>query len=165
MTVEQDFEALDQFPVRMRVISVDDDQTCLCILETLLHRCHYHVTTTEKAQTALELLKDNKNKFNLVISDIDMPHMDGFKLLELLGLEMDLPIILLSAHSHPKYVMEGVKRSACDYLLRSVRIEELKNIWQHMVRKSMFKKMKNILTNGESQGNSDQNGLKANRKT
>lgn len=51
------------------------------------------VTTTEKAQTALELLKDNKNKFNLVISDIDMPHMDGFKLLELLGLEMDLPII------------------------------------------------------------------------
>ncbi|KAF2620063.1 hypothetical protein F2Q68_00040205 [Brassica cretica] len=164
LAMEQDFEALDQFPVRMRVIAVDDDQTCLCILETLLHRCHYHVTTMEKAQTALELLKDNKNKFNLVISDVDMPHMDGFKLLELLGLEMDLPIILLSAHSHPKYVMEGVKRSACDYLLKSVRIEELKNIWQHMVRKSMFKNMKNILTNGESQGNSDQNGLKANRK-
>ncbi|KAF3486233.1 hypothetical protein F2Q69_00053540 [Brassica cretica] len=42
MTVEQDFEAVDQFPVGMRVLAVDDDQTCLRILETLLHRCQYH---------------------------------------------------------------------------------------------------------------------------
>ena len=47
------------------------------------------VTTTEKAQIALELLRDNKNKFNLGISNVDMPDMDGFELLELLGLEMD----------------------------------------------------------------------------
>ncbi|CAH8360736.1 unnamed protein product [Eruca vesicaria subsp. sativa] len=160
MTVEQDFEAVDQFPVGMRVLAVDDDQTCLRILETLLHRCQYHVTTTDSAQTALELLRENKNKFDLVISDVDMPDMDGFKLLELVGLEMDLPVIMLSAHSDPKYVMKGVKHGACDYLLKPVRIEELKNIWQHVVRKSKFKKMKSIVTNSES----DQNGVKANRK-
>ncbi|ESQ53989.1 hypothetical protein EUTSA_v10024866mg [Eutrema salsugineum] len=161
MTVEQD---LDQFPVGMRVLAVDDDQTCLRILETLLHRCQYHVTTTDQAQTALKLLRENKNKFDLVISDVDMPDMDGFKLLELVGLEMDLPVIMLSAHSDPKYVMKGVKHGACDYLLKPVRIEELKNIWQHVVRKGKFKKMKSSLSNGESEGNSDQNGVKANRK-
>ncbi|KAF2608339.1 hypothetical protein F2Q68_00043950 [Brassica cretica] len=31
-----------QFPVKMKVLAVDDDQTCLRILETLLHHCHYH---------------------------------------------------------------------------------------------------------------------------
>jgi len=51
------------------------------------------VTTTNQAQKALELLRENKNKFDLVISDVDMPDMDGFKLLELVGLEMDLPVI------------------------------------------------------------------------
>ncbi|KAF2595036.1 hypothetical protein F2Q70_00043157 [Brassica cretica] len=107
-------------------------------------------TTTEKSQIALELLRDNKNKFNLGISNVDMPDMDGFELLELL---------VLSAHRHPKYVMEGVKHGSCDDILKSVRIEELKNIWQHVVGKIMFKKMKSILTNGESQGNSDQNGV------
>ncbi|KAG7545425.1 Homeobox-like domain superfamily [Arabidopsis suecica] len=158
MTMEQEIEVLDQFPVGMRVLAVDDDQTCLRILQTLLHRCQYHVTTTNQAQTALELLRENKNKFDLVISDVDMPDMDGFKLLELVGLEMDLPVIMLSAHSDPKYVMKGVKHGACDYLLKPVRIEELKNIWQHVVRKSKLKKNKSSVSNGAA--NSD----KANRK-
>lgn len=42
---------------------------------------------------ALKLLRENKNKFDVVISDVHMPDMDGFKLLELVGLEMDLPVI------------------------------------------------------------------------
>lgn len=51
------------------------------------------VTTTSQAITALKLLRENRNKFDLVISDVHMPDMDGFKLLEHVGLEMDLPVI------------------------------------------------------------------------
>jgi len=41
----------------------------------------------------LSLLRENKNYFHLVIIDVHMPDMDGFKLLEHVGLEMDLPVI------------------------------------------------------------------------
>lgn len=54
---------------------------------------NFAVTTTNQAITALKMLRENKNKFDLVISDVHMPDMDGFKLLELVGLEMDLPVI------------------------------------------------------------------------
>ncbi|KAL3622412.1 Two-component response regulator Orr22 [Castilleja foliolosa] len=84
---------------------------------------------------ALKMSRENKNRFDLVISDVHMPDMDGFKLLELVGLEMDLPVIMLSANGDPKLVRKGVTHGACDYLLKPVRIEELKNIWQHVIRK------------------------------
>lgn len=42
---------------------------------------------------ALDLLRERKGSFDVVLSDVHMPDMDGFKLLELVGLEMDLPVI------------------------------------------------------------------------
>ncbi|KAL2318032.1 hypothetical protein Fmac_031908 [Flemingia macrophylla] len=107
MTVVEDHrmdDPRDQFPIGMRVLAVDDDPTCLMLLENLLRRCQYH-------------------------------DMDGFKLLELVGLEMDLPVIMLSVNDDPKMVMKGITHGACDYLLKPVRIEELQIIWQHVIRR------------------------------
>ena len=126
---------MDQFPVGMRVLAVDDDPVCLKVLETLLRRCQYHVTATNQAVIALRMLRENRDMFDLVISDVHMPDMDGFKLLELVGLEMDLPVIMLSVNGETKTVMKGITHGACDYLLKPVRIEELRNIWQHVVRR------------------------------
>lgn len=42
---------------------------------------------------ALNLLRTKKGCFDIVLSDVHMPDMDGYKLLEQVGLEMDLPVI------------------------------------------------------------------------
>ncbi|KAJ8766352.1 hypothetical protein K2173_022411 [Erythroxylum novogranatense] len=125
----------DQFPAGLRVLVVDDDPTCLMILEKMLKTCLYEVTKCNRAETALRLLRQNKNGYDIVISDVHMPDMDGFKLLEDIGLEMDLPVIMMSADDGKHVVMKGVTHGACDYLIKPVRIEALKNIWQHVVRK------------------------------
>ncbi|KAL2338984.1 hypothetical protein Fmac_013430 [Flemingia macrophylla] len=125
----------DQFPAGLRVLVVDDDPTCLMILEKMLRTCLYEVTKCNRAETALTLLRENKSGFDIVISDVHMPDMDGFKLLEHIGLEMDLPVIMMSADDGKSVVMKGVTHGACDYLIKPVRIEALRNIWQHVVRK------------------------------
>lgn len=167
----------DNFPVGMRVLAVDDDPICLKLLEGLLRKCQYQVTTISQARMALKMLRENRDRFDLVISDVHMPDMDGFKLLELVGLEMDLPVIMLSANSDTKLVMKGITHGACDYLVKPVRIEELRNIWQHVVRRKKFESKTHSRSgdqdkgheNGEvgqgnlQTGNVDQNG-KLNKK-
>ncbi|ESQ55846.1 hypothetical protein EUTSA_v10024686mg [Eutrema salsugineum] len=125
----------DPFPAGLRVLVVDDDKTCLKILERMLMNCLYRVTKCNRAEIALSMLRKNKNGFDIVISDVHMPDMDGFKLLEHVGLEMDLPVIMMSADDSKSVVLQGVTHGAVDYLIKPVRIEALKNIWQHVVRK------------------------------
>jgi len=56
--------------------------------------CFYlPVTTCTEATVALNLLRERKGCFDVVLSDVHMPDMDGYKLLEHVGLEMDLPVI------------------------------------------------------------------------
>ncbi|KAI4380596.1 hypothetical protein MLD38_006769 [Melastoma candidum] len=137
----------DKFPTGMRVLAVDDDSTFLKVLEKMLRDCKYHVTTTNDGATALRLLRENRKSFDLVMSDVQMPEIDGFKLLETVVFEMDLPVIMLSSYGDTKLVMRGVYHGASDYLVKPVRMEELKNIWQHVIRKNFNSKLKNDCPN------------------
>ncbi|XP_076960221.1 two-component response regulator ARR11-like isoform X2 [Bidens hawaiensis] len=127
----------DVFPAGLRVLVVDDDPTWLKILEKMLKKCSYEVTTCGLAIEALDLLRERKDGFDIVISDVNMPDMDGFKLLEHVGLEMDLPVIMMSVDGETSRVMRGVQHGACDYLLKPIRMKELRNIWQHVYRKKI----------------------------
>lgn len=125
----------EHFPVGLRVLVVDDDIVWLKIIEQMLRKCSYNVTICSQATAALSLLRERRGCFDIVLSDVHMPDMDGFKLLEHVGLEMDLPVIMMSADERTNLVMRGVQHGACDYLIKPIRHEELTNIWQHVVRK------------------------------
>ncbi|KAM1215223.1 hypothetical protein ACFX2I_011658 [Malus domestica] len=127
----------DTFPAGLRVLVVDDDPTWLKILEKMLKKCSYEVTTCGLARDALHLLRQKKDGYDIVISDVNMPDMDGFRLLEHVGLEMDLPVIMMSVDGETSRVMKGVQHGACDYLLKPIRMKELRNIWQHVFRKKI----------------------------
>ncbi|GMH26085.1 hypothetical protein Nepgr_027928 [Nepenthes gracilis] len=128
---------MEAFPAGLRVLVVDDDPTWLKILEKMLKKCSYEVTTCGLARDALKLLRERKDGYDIVISDVNMPDMDGFKLLEHVGLKMDLPVIMMSVDGETSRVMKGVQHGACDYLLKPIRMKELRNIWQHVFRKRM----------------------------
>ncbi|XP_020578713.1 two-component response regulator ORR23-like isoform X2 [Phalaenopsis equestris] len=144
---ESDAQITDGFPVGMSVLAVDDDSVVLRTLELLLLKCRYKVTVSHNAFEALDLLRANKDDYDLVISDVNMPDMDGFKLLEIVGLEMDLPVIMLSVDCDVKNVMKGIMHGAVDYLAKPVRLEELKLIWKHVVRRSLNEKKDQNVTN------------------
>ena len=58
-----------------------------------MHFDMYAVTATTKATEALKMLRKKKKKYDIVITDVIMLDMNGFELLEIIGLEMDVPVI------------------------------------------------------------------------
>lgn len=74
-------------------------------------------------------------------------------------------VSVLSGNSDPKLVMKGITHGACDYLVKPVRLEELRNIWQHVIRRKVESKPQSKSNNNHEKSNEggDQN-VKLNRK-
>ncbi|KAJ8562273.1 hypothetical protein K7X08_011564 [Anisodus acutangulus] len=120
-------------PKGLKVLAIDDNVVCLKVLGSLLQKCGYTVTTTRNANEALDMLRKNQESFDIVITDVVRDDMDGFKLLEAIGLEMDIPVIMTSANGETKTIVEGIKHGASDYLVKPIKMEEVKNIFQHVI--------------------------------
>lgn len=110
----------------MTILVVDDDQAILKYLYRALTRFEYTVITAENAEEALSKLPELE--VNLIISDIDMPGMNGNELCQVIREREDLdyiPIILLTALSSVDDLATGLVSGADDYLTKPVRLEEL----------------------------------------
>ncbi|OQU76785.1 hypothetical protein SORBI_3010G208100, partial [Sorghum bicolor] len=98
-------------------------------------------TIVADVSTALDMLrerKDGDDQFDLVISDFFIPNngINGLKFLELVAVEMDIPVIVLSANDEMETMAKAIQHGACHYMVKPVRPEMVKNIWLHVVRKS-----------------------------
>ncbi|MBW2109980.1 MAG: response regulator, partial [Deltaproteobacteria bacterium] len=83
-----------------RILFIDDEQALVEIGSQMLERLGYEVVSKKSSVQALELFRAEPDKFDLVITDMTMPHMTGDKLAqELMKIRPDIPIILCTGHS------------------------------------------------------------------
>jgi signal transduction histidine kinase/ActR/RegA family two-component response regulator len=102
------------------VLYVDDDQPILLMVEALLKRQGYRVTTVEHPRDALRLVRDDPQSFDLVVSDFNMPELNGLELAaELVALRHDLPVVISSG-----FVSDELRSAALDHGVRALLQKE-----------------------------------------
>ena len=136
-----------------RILLVEDNEDLRKYIEMLLSP-NYNVYLTENGEDAMEWLSNNKNNLpNLIISDIMMPIMDGFELLEMLKsntLYQSIPTIMLTARGTIDDRLKALRIGVDDYLTKPFVSEELKvriknllkNATNRNVEKTKFDKSK-----------------------
>lgn len=99
-----------------RILVVDDKDTMLSLFQRILPE--QEVVTAESAVKALALF-DGSESFDVIVSDIRMPGLDGLSLLkEVKRIQPDVEVILMTAYGTVEDAVEAMKAGAFDYLLK-----------------------------------------------
>ncbi|TYH43248.1 hypothetical protein ES332_D11G114800v1 [Gossypium tomentosum] len=106
----------------LRVLLVEADDSTRQIIAALLRKCSYIVAAVPDGLMAWETLKDRPHNIDLILTEVELPSISGFALLTLV-MEHDIckniPVIT-------------------DFLIKPVRRNELRNLWQHVWRRHML---------------------------
>ena len=110
----------------LQLLLVEDEPTQLLLMQRLLHRAGYDVQTAGNGEEALE--KIATGKFQLLVTDWDMPGMDGATLcrhVRAANLPGYLYVLLLTGHGTTESVVAGLEAGADDYIRKPANEAEL----------------------------------------
>jgi len=114
-----------------RILVVDDEENTRIGLSKLLTQEGYEVLSVANGAEALDCLASNK--VNLVISDINMPIMNGLNFLRELSRRFpSINVIMITAYGGVESYLEAMNLGAFEYLHKPVRLDELRAIMKRV---------------------------------
>jgi len=117
-------------PIVLDVLIVDDSAAIRKILQRVLRQTDIAVGTVYEAGDGVEALETlRKQKVGLVLSDINMPNMDGLEFLTHLRAEpawQKLPVVMVSTEGTHAKVLEAVERGASGYVRKPFTADQIK---------------------------------------
>jgi DNA-binding response OmpR family regulator len=105
------------------ILVVDDDPDIRGLLKELLDRRGFDVTTARDGQEALKEFFDKRP--DLVVLDVQMPVLDGWKTLERIRELSDVPVVMLTARASELEKTRGLRGGADDYVTKPFGRQEL----------------------------------------
>ncbi|GAC15291.1 sigma 54-interacting transcriptional regulator [Aliiglaciecola lipolytica] len=118
-----------------RILLVDDDENLLRLMTIRLQGEGYQVATAEGGKEALRLL--NTQSFDVVLSDLRMPGLDGLSLFEeIVSLRRDIPVILMTAHGTIQDAVEATQRGVFGFLTKPIDHDALRELLVKAVSQS-----------------------------
>ena len=108
-----------------RILVVDDELDMLMLLRMIIEdNTDYEVETTNNPSEALKMVMENN--YDLVISDLKMPGMDGLELFdEVREMDPDLPLIIITAYGSLETSDEAIKKGVADFITKPFRKDSI----------------------------------------
>ena len=109
----------------MNILLIDDDKAVRQSLEVFLTGLGHDVTCASNGSEGLELFE--KHNFNLILTDVMMPKMNGLELLRKIKTEKNsmIDVVIITGHSDTDSAITALREGAYDYLRKPINVEEL----------------------------------------
>ncbi|MGN7610686.1 response regulator [Magnetococcales bacterium HHB-1] len=115
----------------LQILLVEDSEDNQMLMRAFLKRTSHHLTVVSNGQEGVDLITEEKNNFDLILMDIQMPVMDGYTATkEIRAWENDgdhnpLPIFALTAHARPEDKERSLQAGCDGHLTKPIRKKDL----------------------------------------
>src|SRR5512140_612330 len=118
-------------PMRERILVVEDEATLCANVARALGRAGHSVTAVETGRAALAEL--DAHAFDLVITDLRLPDVDGLAVLDRVrATSPDTVTLIMTAYASVDSAVEALRRGAHDYILKPLTLSDLQRKVQHI---------------------------------
>ncbi|MGA1789995.1 MAG: response regulator [bacterium] len=117
-----------------RILLIDDDVGMRAVLQDILEDEGYMVKTATDGRSALSAIE--KEDFDLILTDLKMPKMDGMEFLDYIEQNRpDLKVVVITAYTGTENVNKAKMLGAFEFLSKSIQIEELKRVVKEVLER------------------------------
>jgi two-component system chemotaxis sensor kinase CheA len=132
-------------PVEQRpaqILVAEDSPFFQNLIRSYLEHPPRRLTVVADGVKALELLQERPQDFDILVSDIEMPRMDGFELVRKIRADpvlRDLPVIAVTSLATPEYVERGLREGFDSYLIKIDKEQLVTTIDRHLERGAKYR--------------------------
>jgi len=129
--------------MKYKIMLIEDDDSTAHWTQKFLHGCGFDVECFTLVTDAISNLKFKK--YDLLLLDLNLPDSSGFEVLKAIRNRIAIPVIVLSANSDKKIIVQAFKLGANDYMVKPYDLEELEaRIWAAFGKNDLIANSKNI---------------------
>jgi len=123
----------------LKVLFVEDNDTARETISRLLKRFFVNLETASNGREGLEKFKEKK--YDLVITDINMPYMNGIEMLkEIKKLHEDVYSIVVTAFNETEYFLEAIKLRVDGFILKPIDLDQIISVLQKVINDYLNKR-------------------------
>jgi len=129
---------------KLNLLFVEDDPQARESMSIILQAFFSNIVTAIDGEDGFDKFK--KSKIDIIITDINIPKLNGIEMIKKIrSIDSNIPIIIVSASDEKKYLMDGIKNSVQDYILKPIEINELLGAINRVITNRLLQKQQNIV--------------------
>lgn len=122
-------EKLKEFVKSLNILYVEDELQAREISQKIFKRIFKNVDSFENGLEGFLAFQSNKNNYDLIISDINMPKMDGIDMLEKIReVDTEIPVIFITARNESNVLLKSIELGVVNYLIKPLDMETMTKV-------------------------------------
>ncbi len=136
-----DIEEIIKYSQKLKLLYVEDNQEAREATISIFEEFFSEIIVSVDGQDGYEKFNDNQDTIDIIITDINMPKLNGIEMIQKIKkINEDIPILILSAYNNSEFFIDSIQLGVEGYILKPIDINQFMIVLKKVTKKIQIKK-------------------------